>query len=74
MSMKNPMTPSGIEPAAFRFVAQHLNHCVTAVSVYIYIVYTYTHTYIYADAEVCHVMLCYVMLCYSCTYGTIFIT
>jgi len=21
------MTPSGIEPAAFRFVAQHLNHC-----------------------------------------------
>jgi len=25
------MTPSGIEPAAFRFVAQHLNHCATAV-------------------------------------------
>jgi len=22
-----PMTPSGIEPATFRFVAQHLNHC-----------------------------------------------
>ena len=22
------MTPSGIEPATFRFVAQHLNHCV----------------------------------------------
>jgi hypothetical protein len=29
--MKNPMTPTGIEPATFRFVAQHLNHCATAV-------------------------------------------
>jgi hypothetical protein len=27
---KNPMTPSGIEPATFRFVAQNLNHCATA--------------------------------------------
>jgi len=24
------MTPSGIEPATFRFVVQHLNHCATA--------------------------------------------
>ena len=24
------MTPSGIEPETFRFVAQHLNHCATA--------------------------------------------
>ena len=31
MSMKYPMTPEGIEPASFRFVAQHLNHCATAV-------------------------------------------
>jgi len=25
------MTPAGIEPATFRFVVQHLNHCATAV-------------------------------------------
>jgi len=29
--MKNPLTLAGIEPATFRFVAQHLNHCATAV-------------------------------------------
>jgi len=28
--MKNPLTLAGIEPAAFRIVAQHLNHCATA--------------------------------------------
>jgi len=28
------MTPSGIEPATFRFVAQHLIHCATAVPIY----------------------------------------
>jgi len=32
--MKNPLTPAGIEPATFRFVAQHLNHCATAVPIY----------------------------------------
>ena len=30
VSMKNPVTLVGIEPATFRFVAQHLNHCATA--------------------------------------------
>jgi len=29
--MKNPLTPARIEPATFRFVAQHLNHCATGV-------------------------------------------
>ena len=32
INKKNPLTPAGIEPATFRFVAQHLNHCATAVS------------------------------------------
>ena len=36
--MKNPMTPAGIEPAFFRVVAQHLNHCATAVPVYLPVV------------------------------------
>ena len=31
--MKNQLTPAGIEPATFRFVAQHLNHCAAAVPV-----------------------------------------
>jgi len=29
--MKNPLTPAGIESVTFRFVAQHINHCATAV-------------------------------------------
>jgi len=31
---KIPMTPAEIKPATFRFVAQHLNHCATAVPTY----------------------------------------
>ena len=31
MTMKNPLTPAGIEPATFQFVAQQINHCTTAV-------------------------------------------
>jgi len=29
--MKDPLTPAGIEPTTLRIVAQHLNHCATAV-------------------------------------------
>ena len=35
------MTPTGIEPATFRFVAQHLNHCCTYVNTF----KGYSHTY-----------------------------
>ena len=31
------MTPAGIEPATFRFLAQHLNHCATAVPTLLYV-------------------------------------
>jgi len=44
MSMKNPSTPAGIELATFRFVAQHLNHCATAVPYY----YCYYYYYYYS--------------------------
>jgi hypothetical protein len=32
---KIPVTPSGIEPATFRFVAQHPNHCATIIGPHI---------------------------------------
>jgi len=31
--MKSPLTPAGIEPATYRFVAQYLNHSATAVPI-----------------------------------------
>jgi hypothetical protein len=33
------MTPSGIEPATFRFVAQNINHCATAVPIIMMYIY-----------------------------------
>ena len=42
--MKNPLIPAGIEPATFQSVAQHFNHCATAVPHFIYI-------YIYRGGE-----------------------
>jgi len=38
---KIPMAPVRIEPATFRYVAQYLNHCATAVPQFIY-VYIYS--------------------------------
>jgi len=39
------MTPAGIEPATFRFVAQHLNHCATADYYYYYHHHNLHHHY-----------------------------
>jgi len=50
MSKKNKLTLSGIEPATFRFVAQHLNHCASAVPLYIYI-YIYIYVCVYEERE-----------------------
>jgi len=33
--MKFAITPNGMETATFRFLAQHLNHCATAVPLFI---------------------------------------
>ena len=53
MSMKNPLTPAGIEPATYRFVAQHLNHCATAVPHYIISFYLFINI----------VTTCYIQTC-----------
>jgi len=53
------MTPSGIEPATFRFVAQHLNHCATPVPCFTTCP-IYIHTR--ARARVC-VCVCVCVVC-----------
>ena len=35
VSLKNPVTPPGIDPGTFRLVAQHLNHYATPGPVFI---------------------------------------
>jgi len=55
------MTPFGIEPATFRFVAQQLNHCATAVPLnYIYIILSYIILY--------YIILYYIILYYIILY------
>jgi len=62
------MTPAGIEPATFRFVAQHLNHCATAViqSCTVYIsIYTHSHKhniYIATNGNIVVFMTMYVYI------------
>ena len=51
MSMKNPPTLTGIEPATFRTVAQHLNHCATAVP----LAHIYIYIYIYRELKLPYV-------------------
>jgi len=51
--MKNPLTPAGIEPAAFQFVAQHLNHCATVVP----LLYIYLSSTLYAYKQNCDLHL-----------------
>ena len=46
------MTPAGIEPETFRFVAQHLNHCATAVPHNSDVVHVIPH-----NSDVVHVIL-----------------
>ena len=73
------MTQSGIEPAIFRFVAQHLNHCATAVPIiyiyiYIYIrTHTHTHTHTHTRVICKHGSAtlpgsCFTPLCYQAPY------
>jgi len=51
------MTPARIEPATFRFVAQHLNHCATAVP------------HCTCERVKCHCVLCWLSGCQYCHDG-----
>jgi len=55
MSMKNPLTPAGIEQVTFRFVAQHLNHCATAVPLHVHVstnIYGILLSYVYVSHSI----------------------
>ena len=53
--MKNLTTLAGIEPATFQFVAQHLNHCATAVPKYFERV-TIFLPYLYGKKSACAIL------------------
>ena len=63
------MTPAGIEPATFRFVVQHLNHCAKAVPSLNYIKLYYT-IYIYVlNYKLYITVVCVILLqMYVCAY------
>jgi len=46
---KIPMTPSGIEAVIFPFVAQHPNHCATAVPTWFKLLYQYLPVWVWDE-------------------------
>jgi len=58
------MTQSGIEPATFRFVAQHLNHCSTAYCVEYWDLFRTKDTVL--NKTPCYVKCTLIMLCVVC--------
>ena len=73
---KIPMIPSRIEPAPFRFVAQHLNHCATTVP-HIICTYVYVYTYIYIYFIINYInyvlYIIYILCIVLCVYIYIYI-
>jgi len=59
------MTPSGIEPATFRFVTQHLNHCAAAVPMFNYN-QSYFHVF---TSKVTNVKLSRAFILINASYG-----
>jgi len=58
------MAPAGIEPATFRFVAQHLNHCATAVPVLLPAPTKITGISQLLIAALFNIQVCYIHYCY----------
>ena len=78
--MKNPLTSIGIEVATFRFVAQHLNHCATAVALkwlysclilqFMYFYCMFMYFYCYVCAVFCFIVLFCVLFVCRCVLTT----
>jgi hypothetical protein len=64
------MTPSGIEPATFRFVAQYLNHCDTISGPHMHVC-MYVCTYVYVLFN--YVCMCVCVMRYVCIYVSIYV-
>jgi hypothetical protein len=65
MSMKNPVTPPGIDPGTVRLVAQRLNHYATPgpriyIYIYIFILHKSIYVYIYSFMSIYVHILFYV--------------